>query len=361
MIHSINLKNFQIHKDTTIEFGPGLNSITGLSRQGKSSIMRAFKWVFQNRATKNFQSDFAEGEPTEVTVTFTDGSWVKRFRSETENYYETEDGIYQALRRDVPDEVKDILEMSDINIQNQHDKFFLLQDTAGEVARKLNEETGLSVIDESIKKANSIVTKSKREKEHFEAKVKENEEALSTYEGIEEFSSALNTAAIRIGELSKKERERDKLKGILESLVVVSERIEKKKEFLEIEQPFLDIKNKIDQLESKKKRAGLLSDILSSIKNVEEDISSNKSWLAIEAPYNSLLQKTLQVEEKQKKGLALSTLLVSIDKLEKSIDYKTKKVAVLEMKHKKILQEAGVCPLCGNVINTNPPSHACRG
>jgi exonuclease SbcC len=47
-IQKLKIKNFQSHHDTEIEFGPGINVITGTSDAGKTSILRAIMFVLYN-------------------------------------------------------------------------------------------------------------------------------------------------------------------------------------------------------------------------------------------------------------------------------------------------------------------------
>ena len=49
MITKIEIKNFQSHKDTMIDFDKGINSICGESDNGKTAIIRAIRWVIENR------------------------------------------------------------------------------------------------------------------------------------------------------------------------------------------------------------------------------------------------------------------------------------------------------------------------
>ena len=49
MIRKLNIQNIQSHKNTELEFSPGINAIVGSSNNGKSAILRALYWVRYNR------------------------------------------------------------------------------------------------------------------------------------------------------------------------------------------------------------------------------------------------------------------------------------------------------------------------
>ena len=53
-LKQITLKNFQSHKDSTIQLDRGLNAIIGPSDSGKSAIIRAIKWVLYNEPSGDF-------------------------------------------------------------------------------------------------------------------------------------------------------------------------------------------------------------------------------------------------------------------------------------------------------------------
>ena len=48
-IKSLELKNFQSHKNLKIDFSPNVTSIIGPSDVGKSAIIRALRWIVFNR------------------------------------------------------------------------------------------------------------------------------------------------------------------------------------------------------------------------------------------------------------------------------------------------------------------------
>lgn len=49
MFKKLALKNYKTHKDTVLEFSPGVNVITGDTGQGKTNILLSLAWVKDNR------------------------------------------------------------------------------------------------------------------------------------------------------------------------------------------------------------------------------------------------------------------------------------------------------------------------
>jgi len=49
MIKYLQIQNFQSHKDSLLEFDPGVNVIVGSSDSGKTAVIRALRWLVWNR------------------------------------------------------------------------------------------------------------------------------------------------------------------------------------------------------------------------------------------------------------------------------------------------------------------------
>lgn len=152
MIKNITIHNFQSHKDTSLDLHEGVNSLTGDSDAGKSAIMRSIIWALSN----DLQGDFyvsnwaknSKGKQTEECSVTIDN--VKRYRSPDGNGYEVNGNKFEALRNNVPEQVKKELNIGEVNIQRQLDGPFMLSYTAGENARYINELVNLTFIDEAL-------------------------------------------------------------------------------------------------------------------------------------------------------------------------------------------------------------------
>lgn len=235
--------------------------ILGSSDKGKSSIVRALNWVCTNRPTGNdFRSNFTKSD-TSVTLCM-DDSIVCRKKGNKTNVYNLNDSTQnlQALRSDIPDEVKQLTRIESINIQPQHENYFLLNDTPGQVAKKFNEIAGLKIMDKSLLAINSEIRELNQEVkttdttiETLETKIKKLdwlsscEKDLLIIERMEEQIHEISYTIDVIGLLETKYREMkeeiDKLPSP-DALPLVEDILDKDDELYETEQ---NLKS-IDQL-----------------------------------------------------------------------------------------------------------------
>lgn len=150
MIQKLKIRNFQAHRNLEIEFGPHVTSIVGSSDKGKSSIIRALKWVNDNRPRGD--SFIRHGKKQATVIITTDSGAVKRkkSKSKTKNLYQLDDQEFKAFGNDVPEAISTALNLSDINFQGQHDSPFWFNDSAGGVSRQLNKIVDLTVIDSTL-------------------------------------------------------------------------------------------------------------------------------------------------------------------------------------------------------------------
>ena len=180
-ITSVTLKNFQAHKDTTIQFDKGLNIIVGESNNGKTSILRGILWAIDNQPLGN---DFimAGENDCSVTINFSDGTYIERGRTvKNTGYYQIRyiddngkyiDQTYRGFTNAVPVEVSNVHQMPKVNITkdiethlnvlSQLDGPFLLTESPLVKASAIGRITGTHVIDAAIKESNKTIQSNRK-------------------------------------------------------------------------------------------------------------------------------------------------------------------------------------------------------
>jgi exonuclease SbcC len=161
MLKSLQIKNFQSHKDTTLEFDKGITAIVGQSCAGKSAIFRGFRWIMDNRPLGNafvsYWNRKKDGSPkndTRIDIEF-DSTTVARWKNENENAYGVNGVKLLTVGTDVPAEATMAHGLFDLHVSRQLDPHFLLSLSAGDVAKYLNGLVKLDIIDTVLAKADS--------------------------------------------------------------------------------------------------------------------------------------------------------------------------------------------------------------
>ena len=148
MIRKINIKNFQSHKDSTLEFSDDVTAIVGLNNHGKSVVFRALQKGIRNIPDgHSFITDTPVQEAEcNVTITSDEGVVTRKVRNDKStdaNMYiiapEEIDGTpeeYAKFGKNVPEEVLSRFSTSppqvfgdvsiDLNFANQLDPLFLM-------------------------------------------------------------------------------------------------------------------------------------------------------------------------------------------------------------------------------------------
>lgn len=162
MIHKAELTNFQSHANTVVEFSPFVNAICGDSDHGKSGLLRGIIWALTNKPTglgnvsdwiRTEKGAIKANQRCAVKLTTPKGA-VTRERTSGFNGYVV-DGAKEplaAIRDSVPDEISQFFNITELNIQQQHDPHFMVTMSPPEAARFMNRLVNLSAIDACVSK-----------------------------------------------------------------------------------------------------------------------------------------------------------------------------------------------------------------
>lgn len=186
MIQSLKLQNFQTHRDLQLSFDQ-ITTITGPSDAGKSSIIRALIWAMTNDVAGDFTT---WGETTAKAELVVDGKTVVRKKGKGVNYYSIDaKDPYDAVGRDVPRDVTDILNVGPVNFQSQLDAHFWLSETPGEVAKQLNRVVELSAIDDATSTIASEIRTTTAKKKLLEERLEAAKAKRTALRWVEEASA----------------------------------------------------------------------------------------------------------------------------------------------------------------------------
>jgi len=179
-IKSIRVINFQRHRRLVIHLDD-VTVIRGETDAGKSAVLRALRWLCLNDfAGANFIRRGAKRAAVSVRIIHNKQLHeITRERSAS-NTYRLDGEIYKAFGANVPDNIANLLRLSDVNFASQHDGPFWFCETAPEVSRKLNAIVDLSVIDSSLSHVAKVVTTTNTELVVHESRLESIREDLKT-------------------------------------------------------------------------------------------------------------------------------------------------------------------------------------
>jgi len=191
MLTKIQIKNFQILDLLRIVFDPKITVIVGPSDAGKSAIMRAIRWVTDNRPTgDSFVREGSEGgADVEVEV---DGVRVRRKKNGTRtNSYWIDGKELKAFKTEVPEEIRNLFRVGPANYQWQNDSWFWFSSNAGDVAKEINTIVDLDIIDSVMGFLSSEARKYKSSMNVSTHRIEEVNEQLEKLEWVSEADKGL--------------------------------------------------------------------------------------------------------------------------------------------------------------------------
>ena len=309
MINSLQIQNFQSHKDSELKFSPGVNAIVGLSDAGKSSIIRALRWVIENRpAGEDLRSDWGGDTQVmiDVDVPFNNTKekscqLIERVRTKKWNGYVLTLDEFSAIRSEVPEEIRQALNLSNINLQHQHDQAFLLTNSSGEVAQHFNRIANLEAIDNATKAVRSALREHEQDIKAGQTHLEGLEESLAEFAHLDEYE----TKIIALEELAK--------------------------ELVQIESDSVQLKV-----------------LYALIEQTEIDIIECQKLTRLEKPVNAVLQLYKHLKTKMGEINSLQNSIQDIDEATAEAGQIKKKLKRLQKEFKENFPD--VCPLCGQEV-----------
>lgn len=353
MISTLTLQDFQSHKNTTLDFHPGVNVIIGSTDSGKTAIIRALREIIWNRpGGLDYISHWAKSMAVQIEI---DNTIIRKEKSHTRNAYVINGKEYVAFGRDVPDDLRQLLRMDEINLQAQMDGPFLLSQSPGEIALHFNRIAKIDNIHTTI---NNIKQKSKKLEQTQQFKLQE--------------ISTLTEKITKLSFLEKMEVDVEVLEELESRKIQIQTRYDKLTTLLKIHTkidtelkqllPILELEKKVDiilaasikkkELEERKRE---LLRALKCLDDIIYQIDIKTAVERLEMPVDSILELYSNRTKIQTQKNAFETL---IDKLKRNQTQIVQKTGVLQEIEKEFRDNfPTMCPLCNSVVNEKNHKH----
>jgi len=286
-IKSIEINNFRTHRYTKLEFVKGINALIGLPDSGKTNIIRFINWVLKNRPLGfKFHSDFTE-DITSGNITFDEGNIIE-LEKDKKAVYKANGEILKAIGTgDVPDMVSQIANMSELNIQKQLDKPFLICESPTEVAKVFNRITKLEKVDDAISLLTTDINSENKKLKIIEGQELELKQQIEDLGNIEEINSLNDDIQDKQKEIVNIENKVEGIEELISSINNYNDEIDRLsiaekanidyEAIIVIDQIILslggkieDLEDLIDEIESKNKDIEVFG---KNIKSSEDDLS----------------------------------------------------------------------------------------
>lgn len=348
ILKKLKIKNFQSHSDSTIEFDDGINVITGESDSGKSSIFRSLFWNFRNKpAGFHFKRrPTNRGATTSVSSEFGDGTKVIRSRGTDHNSYQINDEVLpDAVRSDVPFEVEDAVNIGDYSIQRQLDRYFLIQDTPGEVAKEMNKIVGLDIIHKAQKKANQIHAKASSDRDYTKERLVSLTEKFKDMAYIDKLEKLANRIHKDLTERESKRREYKSLLNLIHDIETVEESIAASEDWLEIKDESKEILDEVNTLRKEVNQLKGLSSMVNKVETISNEIGRSEELIVIRKDAREIWQ----IKEEIRK---LKDIFYTIQELDSQIYDQEERVEEMKDEHIELVKQLRKCPMCGSPLST---------
>ena len=299
MIKSIKIKGLLVHKNTSLIFHPGVNVIVGPSGSGKTSLIRAIRLLAFNKPSGN--NLIRKGAKKLYVAIKVKGHLIERIKGRGVNQYILDGEKWTNPGTSVPAPVSRVLKLNDINIKNQFDQQYILSETPGQVAKRINQLVNLDKIDRVLEYISKRLRSKGRQLNVIEDRIKVVEADLDGLQWAKQ-------AKIDI----------EKIERLYNGYQYYEQTIDKIEECLEL-------KNEI-----------------------ENDIKEDKKLIRpIEKVLSTCENNLEKAEACERKITRIEILLEKIQSDSWNMDILKKQIRTIESE----LSQIDTCPLCGQEVN----------
>jgi DNA repair exonuclease SbcCD ATPase subunit len=345
MIESAHIKNFQKHKDLKIEFTEGINVITGESDAGKSAVIRALRWVLENRPSGNKFKTKGTAPSTSVNVEIIiDGEEISRTKSTSKNEYFFQGETFKAMGSEVPEPISNFTNISSLNIQRQFDEHFLFQYPDSKVSKMINDVSGMEEIIHALEETNRRVRKGKSEEEFLCELIDEKEKEINKLSKYEIFESKIKKIKRKIDNICDKEEVVEKLRKLLIQTKKIQEEKIHKNVLNKITEKYFEVVEVSYQLVPKIESTNRLKKSIDRYRSLENE--PKIKFVPIDLKIQEIKKSKIKLEKKDKDLFSLKKKIEAYTILNEDSLSVSKKLEDLENKIGDLKKRLKICPVC---------------
>lgn len=330
-ITQVILENFQSHKHTVIDLHEGLNVFVGESSNGKSSIFRALRWVYDNHTTRGRTYIRTGAAFAKVTVVLSNGVRISRITSRKahgRNGYdiynpmtgETESGNTQmaeqvrkllGFEKIVYDASAKSREELDINFMSQGEGWFFIGNhvKGSERSKIIGSIFGTHYTDAVMRELEDEMKKNKGEVRLREKDISETDERLKDYIYLRDMADRLQQAETLAKTIEEKKEKVRKLTALVEQKEKLEKELEQTNKILTTLADVGVWKIQLSQLKDVAQRHNTLARILDNQKRIIENGREARDIILTLQHIPEIAKRLAILKEQDKKRQDVSELL----------------------------------------------------
>lgn len=368
-IKRIVLKNFQSHSYTVLNLSDKINVFLGKGNRGKSSIIRALKWIFFNEP-KGI-GFIRKGETfASCSITLDNGYTIVRERDASNkiNRYllitpENKRIEYSNFGREIPTEIKKILKIENIpvesginlspQIKEQMENVYLINETPSTLHTILLTISGGQNIDEAIKSLATDLERLTRREKEIKSELEDREKLMKEYEGIDELKNRILKIKDEINQVKEIQDKKSRLIDIKNSFSKIRKEIEEISFEYQNLRDVEKISDKFEYLNNKKTKYENLKNLKEKLEKVRFEIEKVKKQKKLFEDKEIDEEVLKDILTKTNRLLQIKDLFNRLKLYRKEIEENIKDKKELEntisesiKDYLNLISKEGVCPLC---------------
>lgn len=352
MIRRLFVRNFQSHKKSELIFHPNVNALIGRTDSGKTALLRAIKWLKDNRPLGtsfvshwNQDKDGVPVKNTQVLLENDRRTIVRRRNSEFNGYLLSSDNNEEPdsldAGKDVPSEIEKILNLDSVNVQNQMDAPFLLASSSAEVARFFNSQIRLDLIDRVLSNAELRRKRIKQDLTREQEKIDAREKQVQALSWLDDAETLLKKAASLEKIVNDCDEIEERLSGEIDAVESCESKIKDFAKVVAAEKTLKKTRDLLSVMEEKDHEARSLRDSISKYESTQKEIDSIPDMVNATALLRALLKMKNALDKKRDEFSALDQSIGLYEECERAIDRQRETIE----ENWALLPD--VCPLCG--------------
>lgn len=350
MIDSIYIKNFRTHQNTQLKLSQGINVIIGDPGSGKTNIIRAVLWALTNRPLGfRFHSDFEKTDETAVRINFLEHEWIELTKNKKGGgQYTTslDANPLKAIGSDVPNSVSNLCNMSELNIQRQLDRHFLITSSASEVAKTFNRITKLEKIDKTVSLLTTDINSRNKnlkilvnDKQELESKIAD----MGNIEEMENDANIILELQKDIFDLKQKQKEIEERLG---NIIALKEKLRKHKNLDAAIKGLRPLEESFGIIAESNTEAIMLARLIEKIKGIGNELQQLKGLSKAKERLDGLVLSQESLFALMKQSLSLEEEIEYMEKLETKVGNSKKALERAIKEYKAFLKTISHCPFC---------------